>query len=117
MKIAVSGSRGFGSQELIDKTLNEYKDVCTLIIHGGCQNSADIVVNNWAVANNIPTEIIRPDYKNHKHCYAPILRNQTIISKAGLLLAFYNGTSKGTLSTINFARKKGIEIKIITNEQ
>lgn len=113
MKIAITGSRGITDQKLIDSILNEYKDNCELIIHGGCPNSPDILSENWAQRNNIETEIVRPDYDTYPKRYAPIQRNEVIVSKADILIAFWNGVSGGAKSTIKFAEKKGIEIKII----
>jgi hypothetical protein len=114
VKIAITGSRGTTDQELIDSILNEYKDICKLIIHGGCPNSPDILAESWAQRNNIKTEIVRPDYDTYPKRYAPIQRNEVIVSKADILIAFWDGVSKGSLSTVKFAEKKGIPIKIIT---
>ena len=113
MVIAITGSRGFTDQEVVDKVLEQYKDVCSLIVHGGCENSADVLAQIFAEKNKIKTEIIRPDYKKYPNRYGPIARNKDIVSKADLLIAFWNGVSNGTKSTIGFAREKGIEIKII----
>lgn len=53
-----------------------------------------------------------PDYKRFKRA-APIVRNKEIVNYADKVLAFWNGQSKGTKSTIDFARKKGKPIEII----
>ena len=113
MKIAISGSREFTDQNKIDEVLDKYKDVCTLIIHGGCQNSADTLSEVWAQKNKIKTEIIKPDYIKYPNKLAPILRNKIIIDKADILIAFWDKVSKGTKSTIDFAIKRGIEIIVI----
>lgn len=115
MKIAITGSRGITNQSLVDNLLDFYKDVCDLIIHGGCENSPDILAENWAQKNKIKTEIIRPDYKKYPNRYAPIARNKEIVDKADILLAFWDYKSKGTKSTIEFAHKKGINV-IISSE-
>lgn len=112
MKIAISGSRGITKQDLVDNVLDKYKDVCELIIHGGCENSPDILAENWAQKNKIKTEIIRPDYKKYPNKYAPIARNKEIVAEADLLLAFWNGVSNGTKSTIGFANERKINVVI-----
>ena len=116
MKIAISGSREFTNQNKIYEVLDKYKDVCTLIIHGGCQNSADTLSEIWAQKNKIKTEIVKPDYIKYPNKSAPIVRNKIIIDKADVLIAFWNKVSKGTKSTIDFAIKKGIETIIIEIE-
>ena len=112
MKIAISGSRNFTDQIKIDEVLNKYKDVCTLIIHGGAIG-VDSLSTVWAQKNKIKTEIIKPDYIKYPNKSAPILRNKIIIDKADILIAFWDKKSRGTKSTIDFAIKKGIEIIII----
>lgn len=114
MKIAITGSRGITNQELIDSVLDEYKDTCELIIHGGCENSPDVLAEEFAQRNKIKTEIVRPDYNTYPKRYAPVQRNEVIVSKADILVAFWDGVSGGTKSTIKFAEKKGIPIKTIT---
>ena len=113
MVIAITGSRGFKDQGLVDKVLEEYKDVCSLIVHGGCENSADVLGQIFAEKNKIKTEVIRPDYNKYPPKAAPIIRNKEIVSKADLLIAFWNFESNGTKSTIEFARKRGVPIEII----
>jgi hypothetical protein len=117
MKIAITGSRGITDQKFVDNTLDEYKDCCSLIIHGGCPFSPDVLAEDFAQRNKIKTEIIRPDYTNYPKRYAPIQRNEVIVSKADILIAFWDGVSGGTKSTIKFAEKKGIPIKIIQYEK
>lgn len=113
MKIAISGSRNFKDQNKIDEVLDKYKDVCTLIIHGGCENSADTLSEVWAQKNKIKTEIIKPDYIKYPNKSAPVIRNKIIVHKADMLIAFWDKVSKGTKSTIDFAIKKEIETIII----
>ena len=112
MKIAISGSRNFTDQNKIDEVLDRYKDVCTLIINGGAIG-VDSLSAVWAQKNKIKTEIIKPDYIKYPNKSAPIVRNLEIVSKADILIAFWNKVSKGTKSTIDFAIKKGIKTIII----
>ena len=116
MKIAISGSRNFADQNKINEVLDKYKDICTLIIHGGCQNSADTLCEIWAQNNKIKTEIIKPNYIKYPSKAAPIIRNKIIVDKADILITFWNKVSKGTKSTIDFAINKGIETIIIEIE-
>ncbi len=61
--------------------------------------------------------IIRPEYDKFPAKSAPIIRNETIVKMSDILLAFWDGKSKGTLSTIKLARKlwKEIIIYIVEN--
>lgn len=43
-------------------------------------------------------------------------RNEWMVDHSGLLLAFYNGAPGGTANTIQYARKRGVEFRIIGGE-
>lgn len=47
---------------------------------------------------------------------APILRNKQIVDCADKIIAFWDGSSKGTLSVIKYAKKVGKACEIILCE-
>ena len=103
MKLAISGSRG------LSVDLNEYIESLGLtiseIITGGAKG-IDKCAEEYAIQHDIKLTIIRPDYKNYPYRAAPIIRNKEIVSKCDVLLAIWDGNSKGTKATIDFARKQ-----------
>lgn len=55
--------------------------------------------------------ILLPDYaKNGKA--APLIRNKLIVKNAEIIIAFWDGKSRGTKFTIDYAKRIGKEIKI-----
>jgi len=111
MKIAVIGSRGFNDYNLIEQTLNKVESI-SKIISGGA-NGADTLAEQYANKNNIEILIFKPDYKKYNRG-APLKRNLQIIDSADIIFAFWDGESKGTLHAINYARKSGKEVNIIS---
>ena len=101
MKVAVVGSRGFSDYKLLSETLDKIK--ITLIISGSAKG-ADTLGEQYAKDNGIETKIFKPDWEKHGKA-AGMLRNTDIINEAELVVAFWDGSSKGTLDSINKAKK------------
>ena len=105
MKLAVVGSRDFNDYELLKSkldTIHNRKPI-TLIVSGGAKG-ADSLSERWAKENNIETLIFIPDWNKHGK-KAGFLRNEDIIKNSDAVIAFWNGESRGTLSSINLAKK------------
>lgn len=109
MKIAVIGSRTFDDKKLLDVILSGYE--IDLIISGGARG-ADSLAQEYAKERNIPAKIFLPDWSIGRH--AGFLRNTQIVEAADCVIAFWDGKSKGTLDSINKAKKLGKDCAIIT---
>lgn len=112
MKIAIVGSREPGninfSKEL-EKRINIQSG--DTIISGGAKG-IDSLAAEYATAHGLALVEIRPDYaKNGRG--ATFIRNREIVDNADMVVAFWNGTSKGTKYTIDYANKKGVTTLII----
>lgn len=105
MKLAVIGSRNFNNYELlkIELTKLSLSNSIEIIISGGAKGT-DTLAEKYAVENSIQTMIYKPEYNLYGKA-APIRRNETIIRDADTIIAFWDGTSKGTLSAITVAKK------------
>ncbi len=62
--------------------------VPTLLLHGGAAG-ADAHAAAWALAAGLPTETLKPDYDQHQHKAAPLLRNTQLVARAEVTLALY----------------------------
>ena len=109
MKVAVIGSRGFTHYELVKETLSKLE--ITLIVSGGAKG-ADTLGEQYAKENNIPTKIFLPDWTKHGKC-AGMLRNTDIINEADIVVAFWDGSSKGCKDSITKAQKQNKKVLII----
>jgi predicted Rossmann fold nucleotide-binding protein DprA/Smf involved in DNA uptake len=112
MKVAVIGSRGFNDYELVKKTLSNMK--ITLLVSGGAKG-ADTLGEQYAKEKGIETKIFLPDWDTHGKA-AGMLRNTDIINESEVVVAFWDGTSKGTLDSINKAKKLNKKLIIIDYE-
>ncbi len=111
MIIAVVGSRDFGDKSLVDETLfNELTRQNDVVITGGAKG-VDTWVKEFCKMNATPCKIIRPINPSKKLDY--LFRNVEILTLADKIIAFWNGTSKGTKFVIDYANARDKEIEVI----
>lgn len=108
--ILIAGSREYTNYEELKGTLKGilkgYKDIT--IISGGAKG-VDRLGERYAEEMGYEIEIYLPNYEKYSRA-APIIRNESMVKKADLIICFWDGKSKGTKSTINFAKKYNKEI-------
>lgn len=108
MRIAVIGSR-----ELKIDNLEAYlPDGVTEIVSGGAKG-VDTSAKEFASTHGIKLTEFLPDYKRYGRS-APLKRNINIIENADLVLAFWDGFSRGTKYVIDNCRKRNIPIIVHT---
>lgn len=112
MKVGVIGSRGFKDYDLVVKTLSKM-DI-SLIVSGGAIG-ADTLGERYAKEKNIETKIFLPDWKTHGKS-AGFIRNTDIINESEIIVAFWDGVSKGTKDSIDKANKLEKQVIIVNYE-
>ncbi|MBQ8780324.1 MAG: DUF2493 domain-containing protein [Oscillospiraceae bacterium] len=108
MKVAVIGSRGLTVPNL-EKYLPENT---TEIISGGAKG-VDASAREYALSHGIKLTEFLPEYEKYGR-KAPLERNILIIEAADLVLAFWDGQSRGTKFVIDRCRSSGKEVVIYT---
>ncbi len=106
MKVAVIGSRN-----LQIKNLEKYLPADTTEIISGGAKGVDTSAREFALAHSIKLTEFLPEYDKYGRG-APLKRNITIIEHADLVLAFWDGKSRGTKFVIDNCRKLGVEVKV-----
>lgn len=106
MRTAVIGSRS-----LTVSDLGRYlPDDTTEIISGGARG-VDACARLYALSHHIPLLEYRPEYQKYGRS-APLKRNIEIIRHADLVLAFWDGRSRGTAFVIKMCREMHIPCKV-----
>lgn len=114
MKIAVVGSRNFKDFSLLKSTLNQFENI-SCIVSGGAIG-ADRLAEKYASLYNISTEIFLPNYAKFGR-KAPIIRNAQIVRACDIVVAFWDGHSRGTLNAIHSAKLHNKKLNIIFYER
>lgn len=106
MKLAVIGSRGYGNYTELKTEINrlDFSNEVNEIVSGGARG-ADSLAEKYAHEYGIKLQVFKPDWNIGKH--AGFLRNSQIIEYADAVIAFWDGTSRGTLDSVKKAEKMG----------
>lgn len=111
MRVAIVGSRNFNDFSMFEKEIDKYKDKITEIVSGGAKG-ADKLAQKYTKKHNIPIKIFKPDWKRFGK-RAGIVRNREIVENSDLVIAFWDGKSKGTKFTIEYAKSLNKEVVIV----
>ena len=107
MKIAIIGSRKCPEID-IGAYLEETPDA---LVSGGAVG-VDSYVRDYAKKNGIKLIEYYPNYAKYGKA-APLERNKQIVDKCDYLIAFWDGNSRGTKFTIEYASKQNKQMRII----
>ena len=99
MIVAVIGSR---SKTVYD--LEKYLPTETTEIVIGGAIGIDRCAEEYARNAGISLKLFLPDYQRHSKA-APLVRNEEIVRYADIVLAFWDGKSRGTIHVIKLCRK------------
>lgn len=109
MRAAIIGSRTFKDYRLLTRKLEDF--TITHVVSGGAIG-ADSLAEGWAMQHEVPYTIYKPDWNKHGKA-AGFVRNKTIIEDSEIVIAFWDGFSKGTEHSINIARAMKKQVYII----
>ena len=107
MKLAIIGSRKCPQIDIA----SYLKNIPDTIVSGGAVG-ADTYAKDFAIKNNLQLIEFLPDYEKYGR-KAPLVRNKLIIENCDCVLAFWDGKSRGTKYTLDYAEKCGKPIKIV----
>ena len=106
MKVAVIGSRG-----LIVNDLGKYLPENTTEIVSGGAKGIDTCARDYALLHDIKLTEFLPEYNKYGRG-APLKRNLQIIEYADVVIAFWDGKSKGTKYVIDNCKKLGVQVDV-----
>jgi hypothetical protein len=109
-KVGFTGSRSI--LKFDEKVLTALESItgADLIIHGGA-TGADKLIQKWADEHHITCEIIRPIDPSNKLDY--LFRNVEIVTKSKEIFAVWDGESKGTKFTMDYAKARNKPVMVV----
>lgn len=112
-RVIIAGTREFNNYELLkekcEAALQGEKDIT---IVSGCARGADLLGERYAQEKGFKIERFPANWERDGKS-AGAIRNNQMANNADLLIAFWDGKSKGTSNMISTARRKGLIVKTI----
>ncbi len=115
LNLGIVGSRTYSDKDLmyawLDRLNKELGPFDRVVL--GDSNGPDILGKRWAIINNIEVKVCYADWTN-KGVQASYLRNISIIENSDLIVAFWDGDSKGTAHAIRITRMVNKPLLVIS---
>ena len=114
-KIIVAGGRDFTDRDRIRNICriyfcNSWLNAADVLISGGCRG-ADALAQEWAENSGFDFILHPADWDKHGRAAGPI-RNRQMAQDGNMLIAFWDGKSRGTKNMIEEALKAGLEVHV-----
>lgn len=115
-RVIVAGSRGFINYQLLKEVLDSFLGgylVSGVVIISGTAKGADSLGEVYAKERGMACERHPANWSQYGRS-AGYKRNEEMASCANALVAFWDGQSKGTKHMIDIAKRKGLEVQVVT---
>lgn len=110
MKVLICGSRTINDYNVVKKAIQDSGFYITEVVSGGAKG-VDRLGEMWAREHNVRVKQFLPEWNKYGK-QAGILRNKEMVDYADAVIAIWDGESKGTKWTIDYACKHGFAISI-----
>jgi len=107
MKLAIVGSR-----DITDFVLEPFVPIETTVIISGGAKGVDTLAEAYAKRHKLEFIVFKPEYDKYPGRIAPLKRNDQIVEACDMVLAIWDGESRGTYYTIKKAREMGKPVHI-----
>ena len=116
-RVIVCGGRDFKDRAKCFETLKALLNDKDIEIVSGHASGADSFGEDFAKENGIKVTIFKPDWKRFGRAAGPI-RNKSMLDyaaeKTPVVVAFWDGKSKGTKNMISLAEKVSAEVHVVS---
>lgn len=107
MKLLIGGSRSIKNLDI-----SSYIPADTSMIITGGAAGIDTLAEQYADKHKISKLILHPKYNLYRKA-APLIRNNEMVDICDFILIFWDGKSKGTKHTIEYAKSQRKPLNII----
>ena len=118
-KVIIAGSRGFSNYKLLmeqcNKFLREKRKTSNIIIVSGHARGADTLGEKYAQDEGFALETYPAQWKKLGK-QAGYRRNEQMAEVADALIAFWDGSSKGTKHMIDIMNEKKLLVRVVQYE-
>ena len=114
-RLIIAGGREFSDYPLlaqnVEAFVNELDDPEIEIVCG-CARGADSLGEEYGKSKGYKINYYKPNWDLYGRS-AGMIRNNQMAQNADGLVAFWDGSSKGTKNMIDLARRRGLKVKVV----
>ncbi len=113
IKVIIAGGRNFDDFNKLCQVCEEFlHDQINIEIVSGAYKGADLLGERYAAERNYQIRQFPADWRRYGKS-AGLKRNTEMAAYANVLIAFWDGESKGTKHMIELATQAGLKVKVI----
>ena len=113
MRVGIVGSRRFSEPSRVSDYVNALPPRASIIT--GSASGVDAAATKAARAKGIPVHVISASFDEVANVSRSAARNQRLVDACDVLVAFWDGTSKGTRATVERALDSGKEVHVFVS--
>lgn len=108
VKLIIAGSRSIYEPMIVEAAIDRYqlRGQISEIIEGGCAKGIDRIASIFAKMHSLPHKVFKANWNAYGKAAGPI-RNAEMAKYGDMLLAIWDGKSKGTANMIEQMKRRG----------
>lgn len=110
MKVAIVGSRHFAAPGRVNEYVMSLPKGASIIT--GSASGVDAAATKAAREKGIPVQVMPASFEELADAGKSAARNQRLVDACDVLVAFWDGASKGTRTTVERALDSGKEVHV-----
>ena len=110
MRVAIVGSRHFSEPDRVTEYVNGLPARASIIT--GSASGVDAAATKAARARGLGVQVMPASFDEMSDASRSAARNQRLVDACDVLVAFWDGTSKGTRTTVKRALDAGKEVHV-----
>ena len=114
MKVAIVGSRRFAAPERVVEYVKALPPRASIIT--GSASGVDAAATRAARENGLPVQVMPASFEELADSSKAAARNQRLVDACDVLVAFWDGASKGTRATVERALDSGKEVHVFVTK-
>ena len=110
MRVAIVGSRHFAAPDRVTEYVKSLPKGASIIT--GSASGVDAAVTKAAREAGMPVQVMAASFEEMADAARAAARNQRLVEACDVLVAFWDGSSKGTRATVERALDSGKEVHV-----
>jgi len=110
VKVAIVGSRRFSDPQRVTDYVNSLAPRASIIT--GSASGVDAAATRAARTRGLPVQVMPASFDELADASRSAARNQRLVDACDVLVAFWDGASKGTRTTVERALDAGKEVHV-----